>query len=129
MDPSLTDLMPFAKLAGVELLRADASGVLGALDWSDERCTAGGVLHGGAIMTLADSVAAVCAYLNLPSGARTATIEATTHFLRALSSGRLLAESAPVHLGRTIIVLETRLTNDQGQLIAHTLQTQAVRSA
>src|SRR4051812_47225389 len=70
----LLALMPFAAGTGVELDRADPAEVAGRLAWAPERCTAGGLMHGGALMTLADSVGAVCAFLNLPPGASTATV-------------------------------------------------------
>ena len=59
----LLDLMPFAKDIGVEVLSADASEVRGRLEWAPGRCTTAGVLHGGALMTLADSTGAICAFL------------------------------------------------------------------
>lgn len=86
--------MPFAAGVGVELEMATAEQVTGRLAWSADRCTAGGMLHGGALMTLADSVGAICAYLNLPSGATTSTLSSSTAFLRAVRTvtpGRLLS--------------------------------------
>jgi 1,4-dihydroxy-2-naphthoyl-CoA hydrolase len=66
-DPAeLLATMPFAVATGVLLDRAGPDEVAGRLPWAPDRCTAGGVLHGGALMTLADSVGAVCAFLNLP---------------------------------------------------------------
>ncbi len=72
----IRDTMPFAVLFGVELLEAGPELVRGRLQWAPERCTAGGLLHGGALMALADSCGGVCAFLNLPEGSiGTATIE------------------------------------------------------
>jgi 1,4-dihydroxy-2-naphthoyl-CoA hydrolase len=70
----LLGLMPFSEGLGVKLETADPSTVAGTLAWSAERCTSDGILHGGAIMALADTVGAICAYLNLPEGATTSTI-------------------------------------------------------
>jgi acyl-coenzyme A thioesterase PaaI-like protein len=70
----LVGLMPYAVALGITLDHATPEEVRGALAWAEDRCTAGGVMHGGALMTLADSVAAVCAYLNLPPGATTSVI-------------------------------------------------------
>jgi 1,4-dihydroxy-2-naphthoyl-CoA hydrolase len=56
--------------------------------WQPDLCTSGGVLHGGALMALADTLGAVCAFLNLPSGAGTATISSSTNLLRAVRGGR-----------------------------------------
>jgi len=77
-------------------------------------------------MSLADTVGAVCAFLNLPPGAGTATIDSTTRLLRALRDGTLHASARPAHVGRTLIVVNTDLTDDAGRLIAQTSQAQAV---
>jgi 1,4-dihydroxy-2-naphthoyl-CoA hydrolase len=62
--------------------------VVGTLDWSPERTTTGGTLHGGALMGLADVVGAVCAFLHLPEGAGTATVSSSTNFLRAVPGAK-----------------------------------------
>jgi 1,4-dihydroxy-2-naphthoyl-CoA hydrolase len=122
----LRDSMPFAALIGIELLEAGPEVVRGRLGWSAERCTAGGAMHGGALMSLADSCGAVCAFLNLPEGAAgTATIESKTNLLRAVRDGAITATSRPLHAGRTTIVVETELTRDDGALAAKVTQTQA----
>ncbi len=76
-DPALLALMPYAVALGVELESASAQQAVGHLKWAPQRCTAGGVLHGGALMGLADSIGAICAYLGLPAGASTATTSST----------------------------------------------------
>jgi 1,4-dihydroxy-2-naphthoyl-CoA hydrolase len=98
------------------------------LDWRPELCTANGLLHGGAVMTLADSAGAACAYLNLPDGAvGTSTIESKTNFLGAVREGATVtATSVPLHTGRTTIVVETELRTDDGRLVGKTTQTQSV---
>lgn len=118
--------MPFAGVAGIELVEASAGEVRGTMAWAPERCTVAGVLHGGALMTLADSVGAVCAFLNLPDGATTSTIESKTNFLRGIRSGVVTAAAIPLHVGRTVIVVRTEVTDDEGRLAAHVTQTQAV---
>jgi uncharacterized protein (TIGR00369 family) len=83
-------------------------------------------MHGGALMALADNSGGVCAFLNLPEGARgTATIESKTNFLRAVREGAVTATTRPLHSGRTMMVLETELTRDDGKLVAKVTQTQA----
>jgi uncharacterized protein (TIGR00369 family) len=99
------------------------------LAWAPELCTAGGVLHGGVLMTLADSAGAVCAFLNLPAGGRTVTIESKTNFFGAVREGEVRARSRPLHRGRTTIVVETDLFDATDRHIARTTQTQAVLGA
>jgi 1,4-dihydroxy-2-naphthoyl-CoA hydrolase len=121
--------MPFATLIGAQLVSASPEEVRGRLDWAPERCTIGGVLHGGVLMALADSVGAYCAVLNLPHGATTATIESKTNFFRAVRDGFVEAVSAPLHIGRTTIVVQTDLVDGQGKRVARVTQTQAVIAA
>jgi uncharacterized protein (TIGR00369 family) len=121
----LRDAMPFAVLIGVELLEARPELVRARLEWAPERCTAGGLMHGGALMALADTCGGVCAFLNLPDGAHgTATIESKTNFLRAVRDGAITASTRPLHAGRTMIVLETELAREDGSLAAKVTQSQ-----
>jgi uncharacterized protein (TIGR00369 family) len=122
----MTELVPFAGLIGAELVCATPERVEGRLAWSPERCTAGGVLHGGALMTMADTMGGVCAFLNLPPGATTSTIESKTNFFGAVRDGHIEALSRPLHLGRSIIVVQTELFDAGGRRVAQTTQTQAV---
>ncbi|QNP68736.1 PaaI family thioesterase [Streptomyces roseirectus] len=109
MSLALDDLlaaMPFARRSGVELTEATPERAVGTLAWSPEACTVGGILHGGALMTLADAVGAVCAFLNLPEGAGTSTVESKTNFLRGVRSGTVTATSRPLHVGGRLIVVQ-----------------------
>ena len=119
--------MPFAETLGLELVAAAADEVRARLAWAERLCTAGAILHGGALMSLADAAGAYCAFLNLPEGAGgTATIESKTNFFRAVREGHVEATSRPLHVGRTTIVVETDLHDAAGKHIARVTQTQAV---
>jgi 1,4-dihydroxy-2-naphthoyl-CoA hydrolase len=128
-DVALLASMPFSAALGVQLEAAKPEQVSGRLDWAPERCTAGGVLHGGALMALADSVGAICAFLNLPRGAGTSTIESKTNFFRAVRAGHVTAVARPVHVGRTTIVVQTDLRDADDRRVALVIQTQAVLAA
>jgi len=110
----------------MRLTEATRERVTGTLDWAAERCTAGGAMHGGALMTLADVVGAVCAFLNLPDGATTVTVSSSTNFMRAVREGTVRAIATPLHTGRTIIVVQTDLRDASNRIIAHMTQSQAV---
>jgi len=119
--------MPFTELLGASTVAAAPEEVRLRLDWTAGRCTAGGQLHGGALMGLADSAGGLCAYLNLPEGASgTATTTSATNFLRAVREGYVEAVARPLHVGRTVIVVDTELRDAGGRLVARTTQTQAV---
>lgn len=126
---ALLDAVPFARAVGVEAVAANSEEVVATLAWDERRCTAGGVLHGGAIMTLADTVGALCAFLELPPGANTSTIESKTNFLRGVRGGAVRAVARPLHVGRTTIVVQTDVADDGGRPVAHVVQTQAVLPA
>src|SRR5262245_3233072 len=117
--------MPLGEELGIRTY-GDQDEVDATLEWTPELCTALGVLHGGVVMTLADTAGAVCAFLNLPPGARTVTIESKTNFLGAIREGTALARSRPLHVGKTTIVVETDVLDSDGRRVARTTQTQAV---
>ena len=122
----IRDLMPFAVLLGIELLDAGRELVRARLQWAPEHCTTGGIMHGGALMALADTCGGVCAFLNLPEDANgTATIESKTNFLRGVREGAITASTRPLHAGRTLIVVETEVAREDGALAAKVTQTQA----
>ena len=125
----LVSAIPFASQLGVTVTDSSADEVRGTMAWAPERCTAGGVLHGGALMAFADTLGAICAFLNLPEGASTATIESKTNFFRAVRGGEVRGVTRPLHAGRSFVVVQTDLTDDAGRAVAQVTQTQAVLSA
>jgi uncharacterized protein (TIGR00369 family) len=122
----LHETMPFSAFVGVEAIAADANEVRARVAWDPTRCTGGGVMHGGMLMTLADTVGAWCAFLNIPEGAGTTTIESKTNFLRAVRGGTVVAVARPLYVGRTVVVIDTDLRDDDDRLVARVTQTQAV---
>ena len=134
VDETQTEMMrqavPFAAALGVEVITSRPDEVRARVEWRPERCTTAGVLHGGVIMSLADTTGATCAFQNLPAGAAgTTTIESKTNFLRAVRDGYAEAVSRPLHAGRTVVVIETDVTDADGRPVAKVLQTQAVLRA
>jgi 1,4-dihydroxy-2-naphthoyl-CoA hydrolase len=123
---ALRDAMPLARELDVEITSASADEVTGRLAWDRRLTTVGDVLHGGALMALADAVGAVCAFLNLPEGAQTSTIESKTNFFRAVRDGHVEATARPLHVGRSTMVVQTDTRDAEGRRVALTTQTQAV---
>ena len=122
----LVAMMPFAAGMGIEVSAAAPAEVQASMAWRPELCTTFGAMHGGAMMAMADSIGALCAFLNLPAGATTSTIESKTNFFRGLREGTLHSTSSPLHVGRTTIVIQTDLVDDRGKHVARVTQTQAV---
>ena len=122
--------MPFTAVLGAEAVAASRDAVTARVAWDESRCTSGGLLHGGVLMGLADATGGWCAFLNLPEGAAgTTTIESKTNFLRGVRGGHVEATSRPLHAGRTVIVIDTELRDDDGRLVARVTQSQAVLTA
>jgi 1,4-dihydroxy-2-naphthoyl-CoA hydrolase len=129
MEPdALRDAMPLARELDIEIISASAEEVTGRLTWERRLTTVGDILHGGALMALADALGAVCAFLNLPEGAQTSTIESKTNFFRAVRDGHVEATARPLHVGRSTIVVQTDARDAEGRRVALTTQTQAVIS-
>jgi len=123
----IRQLMPLCATLDVRVVRNEPDHVELAMDWAPERCTSAGLLHGGAVMALADSAGAACAFANLPEvAAGTSTIESKTNFLGAVRQGTVRATARPLHIGSTTIVVETETRDDNDRLVAKTTQTQMV---
>lgn len=121
------DAMPFTAVLGVEVLEAAPELVRARVAWDASRCTAAGVMHGGVLMGLADSCGGFLAFLNLPEGAAgTTTLESKTNLFKAVRAGYATAESRLLHKGRTTIVVDTEVRDDDGALVTRTTQTQMV---
>jgi uncharacterized protein (TIGR00369 family) len=117
-------------LLGVEFTRVTADLVEAQLRVREDLCTRPAVLHGGAVMALADTVGAVATVVNLPPDAWTSTIESKTNFFAPIPLGDVAkAECTPLHRGRTTMVWQTRITRGDGRLAALVTQTQLVTPA
>ena len=116
----------FGHSLGIVIREASKDRVVADLQIREGLRTSWGALHGGAIMTLTDTVTANATFLNLADGATTATIECKTNFFAPAREGTVTAETVPLHRGRRTMVWQTRVTDASGHLLAVTLQTQIV---
>ena len=121
----LVALMPFAARLGMIIERADADAAVARLPFSPDNCTSGGIVHGGALMSLADSLGAVVTFLGLPEGANTATITSSTQLMRAATTD-VTARATVLHRGRTTVTVQTAMYDANERLVAQTTQVQAV---
>jgi 1,4-dihydroxy-2-naphthoyl-CoA hydrolase len=119
--------LPFAKLLGLEIVSVTPERVEATLEVREDLCTRPAVLHGGAVMALADTLGAIATVANLAQGAGTTTIESKTNFFAAIPLGETAhAECLPLHRGRTTMVWQTKITRADGRLAAVVTQTQLV---
>jgi uncharacterized protein (TIGR00369 family) len=122
-----TQTMPFGQLLGIKLLSAAPEKITAEMLVREELCTSPSVLHGGAVMSFADTLGAYGTSLNLRAGHGTTTIESKTNFFApALVGSKVIAECVPLHRGRRTMVWQTRITSEQGKLLAMVTQTQMV---
>jgi uncharacterized protein (TIGR00369 family) len=125
MTQNLAASMPFSTLMGVEVTEASKTKVVGRMTVRADLCTAGNILHGGAIMAFADALGAVGGFLNLEPGARTTTLESKTNFLGGAPEGAVvIGETTPVHIGKRTSVWTTRIAREDGKAVAIVTQTQ-----
>jgi 1,4-dihydroxy-2-naphthoyl-CoA hydrolase len=124
------EMLPFAALMGIEFVSAAPDRVVAELVVREDLCTRPPVLHGGAIMAFADTLGATGTILNLPEGAGTTTIESKTNFVAPAPVGsKVIGEATPVHRGRRTMIWQTRVTTQEGRLVALVTQTQLVLSS
>jgi uncharacterized protein (TIGR00369 family) len=130
LSPWVTDPLPFATLLGLELVTITPERVEATLRVRKELCTRPAVLHGGAMMALADTLGAIATVANLAQGATTTTIESKTNFFAAIPVGDTVrAECTPLHRGRTTMVWQTKIMRSDGRVAALVIQTQLVMPA
>ena len=124
---ALAALMPFAQHLGLIVDQASPDEVIARLAWAPHLCTTGGIMHGGVLMSLADTAGAIVTFLGIPAGATTATITSTSQLFRPVTGGTVRAVAVPVHRGRTTVTAQTSLFDSGDRLVAQTTQIQAVR--
>jgi uncharacterized protein (TIGR00369 family) len=124
---TVPELPSFTRFLGVKVLQRTPERSEAELVVRDELCNRRGVLHGGAVMALGDTLGAMTVTIGLPPGGRTATMESKTNFFAAIPQGDTAhAVCIPLHRGRTTVVLETRITRGDGKLAAIVTQTQLI---
>ena len=117
----------FAQFLGIKMTHISLERVTAELFVKDELNNRFGIMHGGAIMALADNVGGTATTANLKEGQTTTPIESKTNFFAAIPIGDTAkAECIALHRGRTTMVWQTRITRNDGRLCAMVTQTQMV---
>lgn len=127
LDRIAFDQPAFAQLLGFRLVSAEPDEVVAELSVTEDLANRNGVMHGGALMAMADNVGGTATMINLPEGKTTTTLESKTNFLRAIRIGDTArARCVPLHKGRTTMVWQTTITRGDGKPAAIVTQTQIV---
>lgn len=124
----LEEMQPqFSTLLGVKFLSAEPERVRAEMEVREDLCTRPAVLHGGAMMAMADTLGACATVINLPEGAGTTTIESKTNFLASAPVGtKVIGDCVALHRGKSTMVWQTRITSQGGRLLGIVTQTQMV---
>lgn len=123
-------LPAFPRMMGMELTATGTERIAGVLPVRDEITNGTGAIHGGALMAFADTLGAIGTLVNLPEGMATTTMESKTNFIAPALVGMVLTgEATPIHRGRTTMIWQTRITREDGRLVAIVTQTQLVMPA
>ncbi|MGH6682716.1 MAG: PaaI family thioesterase [Pseudolabrys sp.] len=127
MNDAANSQPPFAKFMGIKITLLSPERVTAELAMREDLNNRHGIMHGGAIMALADNLGGTAATANLKEGQGTTTIESKTNFFTAIPVGDIAyAECTPLHRGRSTMVWQTRITRGDGKLCALVTQTQMV---
>jgi 1,4-dihydroxy-2-naphthoyl-CoA hydrolase len=118
---------PFSEFLGIKVTHISPERVTAELLVRPDLNNRFGIMHGGAVMALADNCGGTAASANLKEGQSTTTIESKTNFFSAIPIGDVAkAECTALHKGRTTMVWQTRITRNDGKLCALVTQTQLV---
>jgi uncharacterized protein (TIGR00369 family) len=114
---------PVAELLGMELTAMQEGRATFEMEAETRHSSPLGTLQGGILCALADG-AMGAAYVSLLRGGETfATLELKMNFLKPVWTGRVTAVAEVVKAGRTIGLVECRITDDGGSLVAHATST------
>lgn len=119
-------LPAFAEHVGIELVETDPQRVVGRIVIAAHHSNGRDRVHGGAIMSLADTLGAIGTVLNLKPNTVTTTLESKTNFLAAGRGSELIGESVPLHIGRNTMVWQTTIRDSEERRVAVVTQTQLV---
>lgn len=125
---SLQDKLPdYPRSLGMVYTEASSDRLVAEIIVRQDMSNGYGNIHGGALMSFADTLGAVATILNIPRDKTTTTLESKTNFIGAAAVGaKLIGEATPLHRGRRTQIWETRITTAEGKLVAKVTQTQLV---
>jgi len=120
--------VPYVGLLGFEFVRAERGAATFALDVREELTRMGGILHGGAVVSLLDTAAAFAVHTVIEPDARTVTVDLTVHFLRPASDGRIEAHARVLRRGRRVCILSVEARDANAEMIATSTMTYFIQT-
>lgn len=120
--------VPYVGLLGFEFVRAERGAATFSLNVREELTRMGGILHGGAVVSLLDTAAAFAVHTVIDADARTVTVDLTVHFLRPASEGRIEATARVLRRGRRVCILSVEARDAKAEIVATSTMTYFIQT-
>lgn len=115
--------VPYAQLLGINFEDATRGAATLSMSVRPELERFGGIMHGGALASLADSASAFAVLSTLGGGEQTVTVDLTLHYLRPVTEGKLTAHARVLRAGRRVATVSVEVFNESGALVVTALTT------
>ena len=115
--------VPYAELLGINFEDATRGAATLSMHARPDLERFGGIMHGGALASLADSASAFAVLTTLESGEQTVTVDLTLHYLRPATEGKLTAQARVLRAGRRVATVSVEVFNESGALLVTALTT------
>lgn len=123
---AIADVDGYPRLLGMRFVEAKPDRLVAEMEWRPDLTMVYGVLHGGATVGFADTVAGVATWMRLQPGQFFQTIDLHATYVRGCRSGPIRGIAVPIHVGRRIHVWSVEVRDDQDRLMALCKVTQVV---
>ncbi len=117
------NLVPYAHLLGINFEDATRGEATLSLSARPDLERFGGIMHGGALASLADSASAFAVLSTLEPAEQTVTVDLTLHYLRPVTEGKLTAHARVLRAGRRVATVSVEIFNESGALVVTALTT------
>ena len=123
----VTNHSPYYQLLGMEVAEIRGGESRVQMPFRQELTHPYGIVHGGAIASLADSAVAMALIGLVEPKARITTIEFKINFFSPVDKGELGAHAKIIHKGSQTAVGDVEVTNEEGKLVAKVIATYSIR--
>ncbi|MDQ1592693.1 MAG: hypothetical protein QOG71_3320 [Pyrinomonadaceae bacterium] len=113
----------YARLLGITLEDAVRGSATLSMSARPELERFGGIMHGGALASLADTASAFAVLSTLEPEEQTVTVDLTLHYLRPVTGGKLTARARVVRAGRRVATVSVEIFNESGAIVVTALTT------
>lgn len=127
LTPNLPQRQTLLDTLGIEIVEARKERVVATMPVGPKVHQPFGLLHGGASVALAETVASTAGWMNIDNSKETVVgLEINANHLRGKREGVVTAVATPVHVGRRTQVWEIRISDEDGKAICLSRCTLAV---